>query len=93
LIGLEYFGILFNTADNFQNTLIIILRIPIQVGHAVCMKPWCCKCIVCVLPPAHQSQLSVIETLRGTFVQHANRLAVVRENKQKKQAAILGELM
>jgi len=31
----------------------------------------------------------VIETLRGTFVQHANRLAVVRENKQKKQAAIL----
>ena len=50
--------------------------------------------VVCSrLPPAHQSQLSVIKTLQGTFVQHANRLAVVRVNKQKKQAAILGELM
>ena len=41
---------------------------------------------------AHQSQLSVIETLQSMFVRHASRLAVVREQKEKKQAALLGQL-
>ena len=41
---------------------------------------------------AHQSQMTLMETLHSTFIKHSSRLAVVRETKIKKQTAISGTL-
>ncbi len=48
--------------------------------------------VPCLLE-AHSSQLSLMESLHVSFTRHSLRLAVVREEKQKKQEAILGELV
>jgi len=42
------------------------------------------------LTEARESQLSLLETFRSDFQRRFARLAIVRENKRKKQQAILG---
>ncbi len=43
------------------------------------------------LEDARESQLSLLNTLKDDFQCRFSRLCVVRENKRKKQQAILGE--
>ena len=43
------------------------------------------------LVEAHESRLSLFQELSGNFTRHSERLAVVREEKKLKQAAILGK--
>lgn len=39
---------------------------------------------------AREAQLSLLQTFKDDFSHHSSRLVVVRENKRKKQEAILG---
>ena len=39
---------------------------------------------------AHSHDLALIESLSSSFLRHASRLAVVKEEKRRKQLAVLG---